>query len=663
MILQFRNNLDEVITTISTKESTIDLNMYIDFEAASAGNGNILHNNTIIGTFVRTAGSPVTITFLSGNYTREVQNGDEFKLMSLSPLVHTVTLNVVRVSITEVPKVSKVIKEVTRFLPNIDFPVKIKNSTQKNILIEYNRNITPKHLSKFVKELLYPVRNIPHPDITTFLNPDAFYCSNGVPLIITVSDILNNDKVRVSGNVVDNSTVDLLEIVGVKNPIGGTITTTIFNSRISSIRFTNTAPIGSTGTFVCEIKNKSTNEIFESIVTIYIKPPHPINAINDVFNLIQWNTLNLTKQQLIANDSTSNPPITFVEIISNTINRGTVNISGDNISFISTGFVGQPAGFQYRIRDSKNNTSIGNVNINILELPPIEAYLFSTTDLNNFMASYVPPTLVEIFNTWARFSNNGLYFPPGTTPTGEAASWERSGSGFRCTVNSVDLTGFVSPKAYDNYTHEATLSSTANDDDTIALIVAFKRDGTTNRALLAVREPGGMGGYTQNTSWSLVTNTNGVNSVITRLASFSIVRKTANWPSAGATSVKVERIGSMIIAYCSQFGTTNLLTTSKLEIDLNNYPELAWALEPMPYGYACHSQQYSTYSNVVFEGGINANEIFDFALNCTWEYISGSWVKNTSKTIQSVLGYPRTITNPDNGYVYRIEQNSIARIE
>jgi hypothetical protein len=664
MILRFKNTNDDVITSIATKEDTIDLNMEIDFEAASAGSGTILHNNSVIGSFVRTAGSPVTISFLNGNYTRKVQDGDIFKLMVTSPIVTNATLTVERVNITDVPKVAKVLREVTRFLSPTTFTRKLTNASQRNILTEFHRSVTPKHLSTFIKELLYQTRDIPIPNQSTFVKPDAFYCNAGITLIISVSDILTNDNVLIDGSVVANSTVDALEIIAVKSPVGGTITTTLFNGKISAIRFNNTLPIGSTGSFICEIKNKLTNEIFNSQVTIYIKAPHPINAITDVYNLTQWGTLNLTKSQLLSNDSSIYLPVTFVEIISGSTIRGTVSVVGDTISFTGTGLVGQSASFQYRIKDAQNNTAIGTVNINILELPLVEAYIFSSADATVFRASYIPPTLTQIFNTWARFSNNGLYFPPGSTPTDEAASWELFGTGFRCTVNSSYLTGFVSPKDYSTYTHEATIGSIGADDDTIALVVAFKRVGTVNNSLLAVRTSGttNVPGYTGVTSWSLATNINGVIKIIATLPSYSIIRKDGGWSTLGKTRVKVDRIGSMITIYCSQFGTTNVLAASKIEIDLNDYPELAWALDPCAYGYACHSQQYSTYENVIFEGGINTTEIFDFQLNCVWEYLGGVWTKHPTKTIQSVLGYPRTVTNTENSKTYRIEQNSITLI-
>lgn len=666
MILKFKDATNNEITKISTIDNTIQLNLEIDFEDIVTGTGQILHNGIVIGIFTRDIGSAVNIVFSEGNYSRKVNHGDIFRLIVTSPVGITTTaqLEIERVRLTRIPSVAYLIKEVTKFDNPRTISKLIRHQEQISILNRYSRQKSKKHMSTFVRELLYPIKDIYAPTDTIFPTPDAFYCEKGVTKVISVDDILNNDFVRVSGTVLPESTADMLEITGVKNVVGGIVTPVLFNGKITSLKFNSTVAIGNRSTFVCDIRNKVTGNTHESKVEIFTKEAHPVTSVNDVFNVIQWNTLVLTKTQLLSNDMGTNPPLTFVEIVSGSVYGGTVNISESNISFQSTGLAGQPAGFQYRIKDSKNNMSVGSVAINVLELPTIEAYLFSTSDLTTFINSYTPPTLAQIYNTWARFSNNGLYFPPGSTPTGEAASWELYGTGFRCTVNSSYLTGFISPKTYDNYVHTATLSSSGTDDDTIAIVLAFRRIESTNYVLLAVRTSSttNVSTYTGTKSWSLALQVNGVVTILKTLSDATIVSKSGGWSTLGPTRVKIERIGSMITAYCSQFGTTTLLPDSKLEIDLNNSPVLSWALDPCSYGYACLSQQYSTYSDVVFEGGINANEIFDFDLNCTWEYIGGVWTKNTSKTIQSVLGYPRTVINPENGYTYRIEQNSITRI-
>jgi len=66
---------------------------------------------------------------------------------------------------------------------------------------------------------------------------------------------------------------------------------------------------------------------------------------------------------------------------------------------------------------------------------------------------------------------------------------------------------------------------------------------------------------------------------------------------------------------------------------------------------------------VSFDGGSNTNQVFDFATNTVYTFNGTSFVAQpASTTIQSTLGYPRTVTNPETGRVYRIEANSITDI-
>jgi len=661
MILEFLNMSNEAITSLSTVRDIVTLNVNIDFEDITSGSGRILKNDAVIGTFTKTAGSMVEINTFNGNLTRRVNHGDQFKLVLDTPFTQEAILDIVRTHTEGKPKLGKLLNEILRYEYADTIPRILTQQEQSRILELYHRESRGfKHISLFVKEILAGLADQYDINISTIPMEDSFQCSAGVQKIISTSEILNNDLVRVNGTFVPNQNADVLEVVAVKSIVGGTVTTSTFNGKISSIKFTDSVGSGNVGSFVCEIKNRQTSEIFESTVTLTVKPRHPITAVSDVYNLTQGGTLTLTTTQLISNDVTINAPITFLGLVGTPVG-GTVTLSGSTITFVSTGFTGEPASFQYQIRDSKGNTSIGTVNINILELPEIEVYLFPTEELDLFKNTYTPPTLTEIFNTWDRFSNNTLYYPAGTTPGGEAAAWQLYGTGFRCTVNSGYLTGFVSPEEFTNYVHECTLSSNAEDNDVIALVVAFKRIGASNYAILAVREPGGVTDWTGSTSWSLALYVDGVVSVISKVNNTSF-KKSGNWSAVKHTRVRVERIGSMLIATCSQFGTTSLLAVSKLEIDINDFPNLAWALEPCKYGYSCFSQQYSTFSSVVFEGGANANQLFDLTLNCTWDYVNGAWVQDTNKTVQDVVGYPRTVTNPINGKSYRIEATGITEI-
>lgn len=78
------------------------------------------------------------------------------------------------------------------------------------------------------------------------------------------------------------------------------------------------------------------------------------------------------------------------------------------------------------------------------------------------------------------------------------------------------------------------------------------------------------------------------------------------------------------------------------------------------YGYACHSQKYSTFSNLTLIGGSDTSKLYDISTNTVWVY-DGGWSIKAGATIQSELGYPRTITIPDSNVTYEITQNAVIK--
>lgn len=394
-----------------------------------------------------------------------------------------------------------------------------------------------------------------------------------------------------------------------------------------------------------------------------------VNVANDSFSTVQDSQIVILNSDLLSNDITYLPPLT-IKSISNVVG-GTATLSSTSVTFKPTAKAGKTAGFNYTVSDSQGNVGTAYVTITILPLPDINAYIFSSAEVEEFKESYTPPTLAEVFNSWHRFSDKTAYYPAGTTPAGEAASWEMSSeTSFRCTVNSSSWTGFVSPSEVDNYIHTATLSSTATDDDVIGLVIAFKRIGSSNYALIAARESNGAPNLTGSTGFSIVyvkdSNTwtpDGTNTILVAKPEGTVYKGAGGWSTYGPTVVKVERIGSIVRVYCSPFKSTTIDANSKLEINLNDYSYLSWALDKCSYGYTCLSQQYSSFTDVKIEGLTNANQILDFEKNQVWDWnaSTSSWVLS-SETIQSIYGWPRVIISETDGTKYQINENSIVKI-
>lgn len=248
-------------------------------------------------------------------------------------------------------------------------------------------------------------------------------------------------------------------------------------------------------------------------------------AVADTANCVQDSVVYITHEDLLANDITRFPPSRFVGV-SNPIG-GTVENKGTYVEFHPNVKTGEVAGFNYTIADSLDYESTGHVTVNILPLSTRTAYIFSHDELMAFKAVYQPPSLAQIFNEWSRYCEYptpGSYYPSGTPPQGEAASWEMiSSSQFRCTVNSNAWTGFISPSKLDNYVHWATFSSTDdwNDDDFIGLVIAFKHtDDGTNHALIAVRVSGFSNSLTNLTDykgWAIIYAANNASWTVTGL--------------------------------------------------------------------------------------------------------------------------------------------------
>lgn len=381
--------------------------------------------------------------------------------------------------------------------------------------------------------------------------------------------------------------------------------------------------------------------------------------IDDSFSVEQDSSLTIPFSSLIKNDILLSGQ-SIKSYSYSGVYGGTVQQKTDSFVFTPSVKTGSSAGFKYGYTLTDGSVSHqGNININIERLRNIKAYIFDTEDqFNSWKNTYTPPSLSDVFKSWNRFSNYTAYYPSGTTPGGEAASWEMSGSDrFRCTVNSSYPTGFISPNKYDNYILESTFSSTANDDDMIGLVIAFNRLTDTNQYLTVCRAPGGVnppdGGmfyiryfygstnkYLKSTS-TLVNNAKG------------------NWSNVGSTRVRVERTKTGIICSATPFGSVDLNNSTSLILNFDDYSELSFCESPCNYGFVCWSQQYSSFTDVDFRGGdVDGSTAYVVNPNSVYKYVNDSWVKQSS-TIQQGLGWPRTVTGVTTNKVYEIEQSTI----
>jgi hypothetical protein len=295
---------------------------------------------------------------------------------------------------------------------------------------------------------------------------------------------------NLTANDIDQTEKPPLTIAEVKNANGGTVT---LNQSTGIITFTSTGNPGAGASFVYIVQNAD-GLTAEATVTITVEEAPSVIANADTFDLIQGQETYIQASALMQNDE-GDGNISLVGI-SDPVG-GTVVRTGDTITFVSTGYAYNPAGFSYTIEDELGTTATGSVFINITPLAPIEAYIYDSTDQMAAMRdSYVPPTIQDIFNTWGRFNGNNYYANKAAADAAgdnNAKAWQFLIEPDRVSMplNVDPYNGFVSNESLENYTLEATFASNDTDNDTIGLVIAFVREGSTNYILSALRTQGG----------------------------------------------------------------------------------------------------------------------------------------------------------------------------
>ena len=297
------------------------------------------------------------------------------------------------------------------------------------------------------------------------------------------------------------------------------------------------------------------------------------------------------------------------------------------------------------------------------EYPPASAYIVNTAEERNaaISAANAPPTPEQVFNNWGRYAGPNWY-PSGTPPQGEAASWsyDSATNRIRCTVNSSNYIGFVSPETLSYYDLTTRIGSGNSDDDLIGVVIAFTVNNGAPSALCAVRTNGGsIGGR----AWAIIEI---VNNNQTILVNGNDLAPTTHqngpggggWAASGTTVVRVKRNNRTITATCSQFASDTLDPNTTITYTI---PEGSIYDAPRAYGYMCQSQNDSFYDMLNFQGGLDASTVYDITVNPprVYEYNGSAWVVNPNRSVFTELGQPRTMTNPSTGKKYRLDNNQV----
>lgn len=468
------------------------------------------------------------------------------------------------------------------------------------------------------------------------------------------------------GNDANNMTDDPLEIIEVKNSLGGSAVLAD-----GLVTFTSEGEAGEEAGFsyVARIKD---NPLFtvEGFVAVTVNPAPDVIANSDTSTVRQGEEIYLSIASLMANDEGNN--LTFIDV-ANPVN-GTLLQVDDNITFTSTGLAYQVAQFEYIIEDDIGTRATGTVVISVDPLPEVEAFVYEDIDtFNEQKTVYAPPTMNTVFNSWGRFDGNNFFADKNAAGiTANANAWEFLSDPTRVSMprNVTPYNGFVSPQELEDFTFEATVTSPHNDNDNIGLVIAYVRIDNINYSLTAVRTRGGM---EPKDGWGIMYNvedgpTHGNSGLGGRIIEQKVIgtKTTANW--SGVTSrIKVVRSGDLITCYATDWNdTANYDASSKIEVNLADDPDLVKFRGAKPYGYMSFSQPNSTYLDINFDGGLDTSTMmfidWDTGTVQVWTYNVDHW-DITTKSIQEVLGYVRIVTNPVTGKRYLIKENSIELIE
>lgn len=268
-------------------------------------------------------------------------------------------------------------------------------------------------------------------------------------------------------------------------------------------------------------------------------------------------------------------------------------------------------------------------------------------------------TATEIFNEWHRFSHdrNNDNQP---SQANELSSWvyDANLDQVVCTINSNTYIGFVSKDRYDTFKHEATLASNDGDDDTIALIIAFTKDVDGKECTLsAIRVRNKDQAHTnvkgKNYQWALVYNYHRTDEKV--LASMEIANDSVGgWSVIPAgTRVSIERKGDLISAHCSPMNYVNMDLSTKLEIDLNSDPLLTKFKGAMQYGFACLSQNKSTFRDLLFTG--DNTLIYDLRNRDVWAWNGTDWFLDKTKNLYNDFGIGKFLLNTTTKKLFFVE--------
>ena len=287
----------------------------------------------------------------------------------------------------------------------------------------------------------------------------------------------------------------------------------------------------------------------------------------------------------------------------------------------------------------------------------------TTTDLNANLAGGTSQQ--TIFNTWGRFSHDtSTESQPANS--GETSAWvyDSSQQVIRCTVNSGTYIGFYSFAKTQNYLHQTRVTSTAADNDRMALVIAFTIVDGREYTLSAIRNQE-QSGYDK--WWVHYNYLRSDGYKVAELSGPVDLGNISNWNNyPTGTTIKVRRNGDNIECWTSKPNETTLLDSTRIAFTLNDDARLNKFKGAQSYGYACFSQDDTTYRDIQFvDYDVDETESYVFDLNQDRVYTpnaDGSYTLDANKSLKTEVNSNQILRDRRTGKMWYFEDSDSSNL-
>jgi len=268
---------------------------------------------------------------------------------------------------------------------------------------------------------------------------------------------------------------------------------------------------------------------------------------------------------------------------------------------------------------TNDGIEVSNIEHNHNNIYPslIRTRLATNIDIDERLAAGGQSQL-EVFKNWYRFSHNSSGNFPANKDELNQWEYDEANDIIKSTINSRTFIGFISERYYTDYTLYSKLTSDVADDDRMGVVIAFYKDPNTGReyTLSALRD-------NESFNWRVVYNYLQGSKYGERIIEdkSDTISDGGTWNNYkdGAT-IKVQRVGNIVKCWTTQNDSNTIVDNSLIEFDLDDAADLEMFKGPQPYGFACMSQNNSTFKNVFIPEGINALENYLFNLDTNDAY-------------------------------------------